>query len=506
MKDNYLTLEIKNLQEKYKNGILNFTNNMFMSNDNKKTLPVYCPLNGEVLSEVTDSDEKDLEEIVFAIEQKQKIWEGYTFKKRADIVYKYRNILIDNIDELSMSIHLENGKCLADAKAEVLKSIETVEFACSMPNIIAGRLEEVSTNVWAMDEARPLGIVSSITPFNFPAMVPHWTIAQAIVLGNSMILKPSEQTPITSQLIAKYWKQAGLPDGVFNLVNGGTKIVQAICDNPKIKAVSFVGSTKVAEIVYKRASGNLKRALTLGGAKNFITVLPDSPVNSTVRDLISSAYGMVGQRCMAASVIIAVDDFKIKDKLVEELNNMSVRPNADFTEGLSPVSSLAGVENIKKYIDFAKDSGAKILVNGLDFKPEKEFENGYYLGPTLIDWRGCEDKMSPDEIFGPVLEIVGASNLEEAIKIQNNSPYGNAASIFTGKGLEAFEAIKHFKAGMLGINIGVPVPREPMSFGGIKLSKFGFGDITGPSANQFWTDLVKVTMKWNPESKKDWLS
>lgn len=508
MSKNNSLKSVKKIQEKYADEIKNYVNGKFVATAAKITQDVFSPLNGEKITKVFMSDIIDLENLVKSISAPQKKWSELTLKKRADIVYNYKNLLIKHKDEMAEIIHVENGKCIIDANAEISKAIETVEFSCSMPNVVNNRIQEVSNGVWAMEEYKPIGIVSCITPFNFPIMVPHWTIAQAIVMGNAVVLKPSEQTPIASNFIADLWKKAGLPDGVFNVFNGGTKAVEALCDNPDIKAISFVGSSKVAEIVYKRGCANGKRVLALGGAKNFILVSQTVEPKEIIRDLISSAYGMVGQRCMAASVIVTIGpNQKLIDELKNNLSKMTLGPDVDFTDGLSPVVNKENIEKIKSYIDTAKKAGANILVDGTKFSVnDNEFKNGYYIGPTLIDWSGHENDIPDEEIFGPVLEIIQAKDEDHAIQLQNKSKYGNAASIFTMSGREAFELTKRLQAGMLGVNIGVPVPREPMSFGGIKYSKFGHGDITGHSANELWANIIKTTMKWNVTAKKDWLS
>jgi malonate-semialdehyde dehydrogenase (acetylating)/methylmalonate-semialdehyde dehydrogenase len=329
-------------------------------------------------------------------------------------------------------------------------------------------------------------------------MVPHWTVPNAIALGNAVIVKPSELTPISAAKMAEMWKEAGLPDGILNIVNGGKDVVEAICDHKDIKAVSFVGSTPVADIVYKRASASSKRVLALGGAKNHMIVMPDATEDATVRDLIASGFGMSGQRCMAASVIIEVGDIQnIIDKLVAEAKVM--KPGVD----LPPLINPAAIDKITKYLDKSKAEGATVLVDGRENVDASAA--GYNFGPSIIDFRNG-GTMGDEEIFGPTLEIVHANSLEEALEIQNRSPYGNAGAIFTQNGRYAAEALAGLQAGMLGVNIGVPVPREPFSFGGIKDSKFGVGDITGVSSIDFWTYERKTTTKWNVEKKADWMS
>jgi len=330
-------------------------------------------------------------------------------------------------------------------------------------------------------------------------MVPHWSVPNAIALGNAMILKPSEITPVSASRMAELWKKAGLPDGIFNVVNGGREVVEAICDHPEIQAVSFVGSTPVAKSVYRRCSMNLKRVLALGGAKNHLVVVPDAHPEMAAHDILASVTGMSGQRCMAASVLICVGDVEaIVEKIIEESRRMV--PGRD----LPPIISPAAIEKLKDYLDEAEAGGARILVDGREFQPEEGYR-GYAFGPSVIDYRNG-GRMSDEEVFGPTLELLKADSLAEALKIENFSPYGNAASIFTQSGRTAQEAVNGFSAGMCGVNIGVPVPREPFSFGGWNLSKFGAGDLTGEPGIEFWTRLKKITTKWNPEDKQDWMS
>jgi malonate-semialdehyde dehydrogenase (acetylating)/methylmalonate-semialdehyde dehydrogenase len=331
-------------------------------------------------------------------------------------------------------------------------------------------------------------------------MVPNWTIPNALALGNTMILKPSEQVPLSANRIAEILAEAGLPKGVLNVVHGAQAAVEAICDHPGIDAVSFVGSTKVAKIVYQRATSNLKRALCLGGAKNHLIVLPDANEEMTASDVAASMTGCAGQRCMAASAMVAVGKVDaIIDRLCEETKKIIPGKN------LGAIISQQAKERIEGYIAEAEAQGAKILVDGRDATVEGK-ENGYYVGPTVIDFVTPDMKIAKEEVFGPVLAILRTSTLDEAIEIENNSPYGNAASVFTQSGGLAKYVAEHASAGMIGVNIGVPVPREPFSFGGWNESKFGTGDITGESSIEFWTKLKKTTTKWNPEARTNWMS
>jgi malonate-semialdehyde dehydrogenase (acetylating)/methylmalonate-semialdehyde dehydrogenase len=406
----------------------------------------------------------------------------------------------EHIQELAELVSNENGKTLGEATAEVEKSIELTEFACSMPQLIGGELMEVSKGVECRIEYKPLGVVASIAPFNFPHMVPHWTLPNAIALGNTMVMKPSEKVPISANRIAAMLKEAGLPDGVFNIVNGDKEIVEAICAHPGIKAVSFVGSTKVAQIVYKAATSTLKRCLALGGAKNHLIVLPDAHVDMTASNVVASMSGCAGQRCMAAAQMIGVGPVDhIIEKMIEEAKKIIPGKN------LGSVISQEAKDRIEGYITDAENAGATVLVDGRNCTVDGQ-EGGYYVGPTIIDHVTPDMAIAKEEVFGPVISIIRTKDLDEAIELENSSPYGNAAAVFTQSGGLARQVMERASAGMIGINIGVPVPREPFSFGGWNDSKFGVCDITGKSSIEFWTKLKKTTTKWNADAKTNWMS
>ena len=479
--------------------INNFINGRF-ENSTNKTIPVWNPQNGEKLTEVTCSSKKELNNAVSSAKAAFYKWSNLTLKERVDVFYEFRNELKNNITSLANSICQENGKTVEEAKAEILKGIELTEFACSMPQIIHDEIQEVSKGVECRSSHVPLGIVASITPFNFPIMVPMWTIPNAIVLGNCMILKPSEQTPVGASKIAELLKKSGLPDGVFNVINGDKNIVEAICDHEDISAISFVGSTKIAKNVYQRTTSNFKRCLSLGGAKNHLIVLPDANEEMASNDIIASMSGCAGQRCMAASAMLGVGKI---DSIINKVANKAKTIVAGKNLG-SVISEEAKIR-IEKYIEEAEKNGAKIILDGRGVKVSGK-ENGYYVGPTILDYVKPEMKIAQEEVFGPVLAIMRTNEIDEAIAIENNSEYGNASSVYTQDGNLANYVTERVSAGMVGVNIGVPVPREPFSFGGWNESRFGVGDITGKSSINFWTQLKKRTSKWNQSAKKNWMS
>ncbi|MFD1467080.1 CoA-acylating methylmalonate-semialdehyde dehydrogenase [Hymenobacter caeli] len=464
------------------------------------TLDVFSPLDGALLSTVPVSDAGALDAAVAAAQAAFPAWSAVPIKERVQIFYRYKTLLERDVRALSDLVREENGKTYDEARAEVEKAIELTEFACSLPQLIGGEVLEVSKGVECRSERKPLGVVASIAPFNFPNMVPHWTIPNALVLGNCMVLKPSEQVPLSAVKIAELLKEAGLPDGVLNIVNGDREIVEAICDHPGIKAVSFVGSTKIAKVVYIRATGNLKRCVALGGAKNHLLVLPDANPDMTAANVAASMSGCAGQRCMAGSTMVGVGAIDhIVRKLVEEARKIVPGQN------LGAVISRAAKARIEQHIDEAEAAGAKILLDGRHAVVPGH-EDGYYVGPTVIDYVTPDMRIAREEVFGPVLAILRTTTLDEALALENASPYGNAAAVFTQSGSHARYVMDHASAGMIGINIGVPVPREPFSFGGWNESKFGACDITGKSSIEFWTQLKKTTTKWNPESRVNWMS
>lgn len=480
--------------------ISNFINGAFVPIVSTHKLAVVSPLDGTVLSELSCSGQSDLEAAVAAAKNAFAGWSKTPIKERVQVFFRYKLLLEQNLQMLAALGSEENGKTLSESIAEVEKCIELTEFACALPQLVSGELLEVSRGIECRAERVPLGVVASIVPFNFPTMVPNWTIPNAIALGNCMIIKPSEKVPLSMGVIASLLKEAGLPDGVLNIVQGDATIVQAICDHPEIKAITFVGSTKVAKQVYTRATGNLKQCLALGGAKNHLIVLPDAQPAMTAQNITASMSGCAGQRCMAASAMVGVGEVDhIIDQICAEARK--IIPG----QQLGAVINAASKQRIEKYITEAEEQGAVVLVDGRNaVVPGKE--NGTYIGPTVIDKVRPDMAIAREEVFGPVISIMRTDNLDEAIRIENSNPYGNGAAVFTQNGGAARQVMDRVSAGMVGVNVGVPVPREPFSFGGWNESKFGCGDITGKSSIEFWTRLKKSTVKWNPEAGINWMS
>ncbi len=379
--------------------------------------------------------------------------------------------------------------------------MEIIEFALSLQNMDSGSALEVSRGVTCETRREPIGVVAGITPFNFPAMVPMWMYPIAVTLGNAFILKPSEKVPLTADLTGELMREAGYPPGVFSIVHGGRDAVEAICDHPDIGAVGFVGSTPIAKAVYARAAGNGKRALALGGAKNHLLVVPDADPEVTIDGVVRSFTGCAGQRCMAASLMVAVGDADaLIDRIVEHARSMRLGPD------MGAIIDEASRERLKADLEKAVAEGAEIRLDGRDVAAPEGYEGGHWLAPTILDHASMDMECANKELFGPILTIVRVKTLDEAIALQDRSPYGNAYSVFTTRGATARYVAEHAQAAMVGVNIGVPVPREPFSFGGAKDSKFGEGDITGWGGVELWTRLKKITTKWSLQPDQTWMS
>ena len=477
----------------------NWINGQWVDAASGKTEPVVNPRHGQSMGDVAWSDQADVQAAVAAAKAALPGWRATPLKERVQILYNVKQIMEDNLDELCWLLSHENGKTIEQARGSVLKGIECVEFGTSIQNMAQGEQLDVSRGINCEVTHEPVGVCAGIVPFNFPTMVPLWMLPQALASGNTFILKPSEQVPYGSMKLAAIFKEAGLPDGVLNIVNGGRECVEAICDDPDIGAVGFVGSTKVAKIVYERSAGTVKKVLCLGGAKNRLVVVPDADTELTATTMVASSYGCAGQRCMAASLMLAVGDVDhIIARMVEQVGSMELGTD------MGSVINATSKERIERYIADAESRGAKVLVDGrgatVDGQP------GTWVGPTIIDHVTPDMPCAHEEIFGPVLSIVRVDTLDEAIALENGNPYGNAAAIFTTNGGVARYAIERFSAGMCGVNIGVPVPREPFAFGGWNDSKFGHGDMTGYDGFRFWTKPRKVTSRWEMASDATWMS
>lgn len=459
------------------------------------------PYFGDTIGTVKLSTQADVEAAVAHAKEAFPAWKATPLKERTQIMFRFRDILHRDIDKISQTISVENGKTLGESKAEIMKGIEVLEYAISLQNKDMGGSMEVSRGVQCEYRRDPLGVIANITPFNFPAMVPMWTIPIALTLGNCYVWKPSEKTPITAIAIADALKEAGLPDGVFSVVQGAREAVESIIDHPDVKAIGFVGSSKIAKIVYQRGTNLGKRVLALGGAKNHIILLPDADPVMAGAGISDSFTGCAGQRCMAASVLLAVGDTDQQiQKIVERAKSQTLG------ESMGAIITKEQVEFLNGAIERAVKEGATILLDGRLASKPSGMDNGFWLGPTILDNVQPGSEAATFELFGPILSIIRAKNITEAMDIENSVEYGNACSVFTDSGALAEEVVKRASAGMIGVNIGVPVPREPFSFGGINFSKFGYGDITGDHSLNFWSDVKKVTTKWQMQKDANWMS
>ena len=468
---------------------------------------VFNPATGTQESEVLLASKSDLDLAVQKAKHSFESWSNTPPLQRARIIFKYKELIEKNSDLLTKLIVSEHGKVYEDAQGSLTRGLEVVEFACGIPQMLKGEFtENVGTNIDSWSIRQPLGVCAGITPFNFPAMVPMWMFPMAIACGNTFILKPSEKDPSCSLKLAELFSEAGLPDGVLNVVNGDKEVVDAILENKDIAAVSFVGSTPIAKYIYETAAKNEKRVQALGGAKNHCVVMPDCDLDQAVNGLMGAAYGSAGERCMAQSVAVAVGN--VGDKLVEQLAKkveaLKVGPGMDKSSEMGPLVTKEHLEKVKGYVDLGVQEGAKLVVDGRDIKLQG-YEEGYYIGGCLFDNVKKEMRIYKEEIFGPVLSVVRAKDFDEAINLINDHEFGNGTSVYTRDGDTGRTFANKIKVGMVGINIPIPVPVAFHSFGGWKRSLFGDQHMHGPEGVRFYTKLKTITSRWpsgirmNPE-------
>ncbi|MBS9477539.1 CoA-acylating methylmalonate-semialdehyde dehydrogenase [Ancylobacter radicis] len=463
-----------------------------------RTGPVFDPSTGAQSGEVLLASTATVGEAVAAAAKAFPGWADTPPLARARIMFKFKALLERDIDALATAITKEHGKTFEDAKGEVTRGIEVVEFACGIPHLLRGDFtEQVARGVDVFSARHPLGVVAGITPFNFPAMVPMWMFPVALACGNSFVLKPSEKDPTTALLLAELLSEAGLPAGVFNVVQGDKEAVDALLVHPDIAAVSFVGSTAIGEYVYKTACAHGKRAQALCGAKNHLVVMPDADLDKTVDALMGAGYGSAGERCMAVSVAVAVGGVgdALLEKLVPKVRALKVGPGLDPDSEMGPLVTKEHLAKVRGYIDDGVAAGAKLVVDGRDLKLQG-YENGYFLGGTLFDDVTPEMKIYKEEIFGPVLSVVRVDRYDEALKLVNDHEYGNGAAIFTRDGDAARAFDRDAKAGMIGINVPIPVPVAFHSFGGWKRSIFGDRNVYGMEGVGFYTKMKTTTARW----------
>jgi len=460
--------------------------------------PVWNPATGEQQAEVVLGTAADVDLAVKAAAKAFETWCDVSVSKRAKILFAFRELVNKHVDDLARLVTAEHGKVLSDARGEVLRGLEVVEFACGIPQLLKGEFsEQVSTGVDSWAFRQPLGVVAGITPFNFPVMVPMWMHPIAIACGNTFVLKPSERDPSPSRLVAELWQQAGLPDGVFNVVHGDKEAVDALLDHPEVAAVSFVGSTPIASYVHERAAKAGKRVQALGGAKNHAVVLPDADLDYAADHITAAAYGSTGQRCMAISAVVAVGRSAdpLVEKLAERARAVKVGSGDDAGAEMGPLVTQQARDRVVSYVDAAERDGATVVVDGRGLRVPGH-EGGFFAGPCLVDHVTPAMKVYQDEIFGPVLVVVRVKNLDEAIELVNANPFGNGTALFTNDGGAAREFQRRVSVGMIGINVPIPVPMAFYSFGGWKASLFGDRHIHGPEGVSFYTRAKVVTARW----------
>ena len=480
------------------NLLEHFIGGKLISGSSDKKSKVFNPATGEQVSEVILANKFDLDQADQVAKKAFETWSLKPALQRARIIFKFKELVEKNSDELTKLIVSEHGKVYEDAKGSLTRGLEIVEFACGIPHLIKGEFSEnVGTNVDSWSMRQPLGVVAGITPFNFPAMVPMWMFPIAIACGNTFILKPSEKDPSCPLKLAELLKEAGLPDGVFNVVNGDKECVDAILTNTSIKAVSFVGSTPIAKYIYENSAKNEKRVQALGGAKNHLVVMPDCDLDSAVNGLMGAAYGSAGERCMAQSVAVAVGN--IGDELVSLLSKkaevLKVGPGMDKTSELGPLVTKEHLEKVKNYVDIGVKEGAKLVVDGRNIKLQG-YEKGFFIGGCLFDHVKKDMRIYNEEIFGPVLSVIRVKTFEEATKLINDHEYGNGVSIYTRDGNVGRTFASKIQVGMVGINVPIPVPMAFHSFGGWKRSLFGDSAMHGTEGIKFYTKLKTVTSRW----------
>jgi malonate-semialdehyde dehydrogenase (acetylating) / methylmalonate-semialdehyde dehydrogenase len=458
--------------------------------------PVYNPALGVQTGEVDFASREEVGRAVAAAKEAFPAWREVSLSRKQELLFRIRELVHDRLEEIARFLTDEHGKVLSDAKGEVQRGLEVIEHACGIPTLLRGSFsEQASTGIDVYSIRQPLGVCAGITPFNFPAMVPMWMWAPALACGNTFVLKPSEKDPSASIYVAELLKEAGLPDGVFNVVHGDKEAVDAILEHPDIDAISFVGSTPIAQYIYTQGSANGKRVQALGGAKNHMIVLPDADIGMAADAAVSAGYGSAGERCMAISAVVAVGDAAepLVEALKERLPKVKVGPGTDPDSEMGPLITREHRDKVAAYIDSGREQGATVIADGREDAPDGD---GFFLGVSLLDNVTPEMDAYKDEIFGPVLSVVRAETYDDAVRMVNENPYGNGVAIFTRDGGAARQFQFEVEAGMVGINVPIPVPVAYYSFGGWKSSLFGDAHIYGPEGINFYTRGKVVTSRW----------
>jgi len=480
------------------NLIEHFIDGKITKGSSKKISKVFNPATGEQTSEVNLASKTDVDLAIQKAKQAFTAWSVKPPAQRARVIFKFKELIEKNSDEIIKLIVSEHGKIYEDAKGSLARGLEVVEFACGIPHLLKGEFtENVGTDVDSWSIRQPLGVCVGITPFNFPAMVPMWMFPMAIACGNTFVLKPSEKDPSCSIKLAQLFKEAGLPDGVFNVVNGDKEAVDALLTNKDVVAISFVGSTPIAKYIYEKAAKNEKRVQALGGAKNHCVVMPDCDLDQAVNGLMGAAYGSAGERCMAQSVAVAVGKIgnQLVSKLAKKVETLKVGPGLDKNSEMGPLVTKQHLEKVRSYVDLGAKEGAKLVVDGRNIKLQG-YEKGFYIGGCLFDNVDKKMRIYKEEIFGPVLSVVRVKDFTSAVDLVNDHELGNGTSIYTRDGDVGRTFASKIKIGMVGINIPIPVPVAYHSFGGWKRSLFGDQHMHGPEGVRFYTKLKTITSKW----------
>ncbi len=475
-----------------------YINGVEVADDNRPG-PVYNPATGELTKHVAMASKATVEDAIAAAEAAFPAWRNTPPAKRARVMFRFKRLLEEHADEIAAAITDEHGKVFDDAMGEFERGVEVVDYACGIPELLKGEFSHnVGPGIDSWSNLQPLGVVAGITPFNFPAMVPMWMYPMAIACGNTFVLKPSEKDPTAPMIVARLFKEAGLPDGVFNLVNGDKEAVDTLLNDERVQAISFVGSTPIAEYIYSTGTANGKRVQALGGAKNHAIVMPDSDVDNAVRALMGAAFGSCGERCMAIAVAVCVGDETadtVVASLKAEIEELKVGPGTDVSNNMGPLVTEQHFDKVKGYVDLGVDEGADLVADGRGLVVDGH-EQGYFLGPSLFDNVTAEMRIYQEEIFGPVLCVVRAESIEQAMQLIDDHEYGNGTCIFTRDGEAARYFADNIEVGMVGVNVPLPVPVSYHSFGGWKRSLFGDLHAYGPDSVRFYTRRKMITQRW----------
>jgi malonate-semialdehyde dehydrogenase (acetylating)/methylmalonate-semialdehyde dehydrogenase len=467
---------------------------------------VFNPNTGEVQARVALATVGEVESAVQSALAAQVGWAQVNPQRRARVMFDFKRLIEDNMQDLAEMLSAEHGKVIADSKGDILRGLEVVEFACGIPHVLKGEYTEGAgpgIDVYSMRQ--PLGVVAGISPFNFPGMIPMWMFGVAIAVGNTFVLKPSEKDPSVPVRLAELFMEAGAPKGVLNVVHGDKLAVDTLLDHPDVKAISFVGSSDIAHYVYSRGTAAGKRVQAMGGAKNHGIVMPDADLAQATRDIMGAAYGSAGERCMALPVVVPVGKKtadELRERVLAEIETLKVGISTDAAAQYGPVVSAAHKQKVSDYIQLGVDEGAELVVDGRGFKLQG-YENGYFLGPTLFDNVKTSMRTYQEEIFGPVLQMVRAETFEEAVSLPSKHQYGNGVAIFTGSGRAAREFVSRVQVGMVGVNVPIPVPVAYHSFGGWKRSGFGDTNQYGMEGVRFYTKVKTVTARWPEGAVED---